>query len=128
MDRREALKVISAIAATSVGIKEASGAEASEYIMAIVSISGAPNKQVVEGFREGLSQVLAKHPGKRPVTKGRVSVFLEDGDPFNTIEHNLTLLCPNCHSLTPTYGSLNTGRGRTQGAVVQREDIALAAR
>jgi hypothetical protein len=35
-----------------------------------------------------------------------------DGDYTNTIPSNLELLCPNCHSLTPTYGSLNRGRGR----------------
>jgi Zn finger protein HypA/HybF involved in hydrogenase expression len=28
-------------------------------------------------------------------------------------EENLILLCPNCHSLTATYGALNKGRGRT---------------
>jgi hypothetical protein len=27
-------------------------------------------------------------------------------------EENLTLLCPNCHSLTPTFGALNWGNGR----------------
>lgn len=35
-----------------------------------------------------------------------------DGDWKNNSEENLTLLCPNCHSLTSTYGSLNRGRGR----------------
>lgn len=35
-----------------------------------------------------------------------------DGDWTNNQESNLKLLCPNCHSLTPTYGSLNRGRGR----------------
>jgi hypothetical protein len=35
-----------------------------------------------------------------------------DGNSTNNVESNLRLLCPNCHSLTPTYGSLNTGNGR----------------
>lgn len=35
-----------------------------------------------------------------------------DGDYSNNHESNLRLLCPNCHSLTPTYGSLNKGKGR----------------
>lgn len=35
-----------------------------------------------------------------------------DGDHKNNIESNLRLLCPNCHSLTPTYKSLNKGNGR----------------
>ncbi len=35
-----------------------------------------------------------------------------DGDSTNNRPENLRTLCPNCHSLTPTYGSLNRGRGR----------------
>lgn len=36
-----------------------------------------------------------------------------DGNPKNGICSNLQLLCPNCHSLTTTFGSLNTtGNGR----------------
>jgi hypothetical protein len=35
-----------------------------------------------------------------------------DGDAYNTVESNLRLLCPNCHSLTPTYKNLNKGFGR----------------
>lgn len=34
-----------------------------------------------------------------------------DGNSDNNTEENLDLLCPNCHSLTPTYGSLNNGHG-----------------
>lgn len=35
-----------------------------------------------------------------------------DGDHRNNVEANLLLLCPNCHSLTGTFRSLNKGRGR----------------
>jgi len=35
-----------------------------------------------------------------------------DGNPSNHAPSNLRLLCPNCHSLTPTYGALNRGNGR----------------
>lgn len=34
-----------------------------------------------------------------------------DGDSTNNKEYNLTLLCPNCHSLTKTYRGLNKGNG-----------------
>lgn len=34
-----------------------------------------------------------------------------DGDSTNNNEDNLTLLCPNCHSLTSTYRGLNRGHG-----------------
>jgi len=35
-----------------------------------------------------------------------------DGHSSNNRPENLMLLCPNCHSLTETYGSLNNGNGR----------------
>lgn len=35
-----------------------------------------------------------------------------DGDYQNNTEDNLTILCPNCHSLTPTYKGANKGHGR----------------
>ena len=34
-----------------------------------------------------------------------------DGDATNNEEDNLTLLCPNCHALTPTYRGANKGHG-----------------
>lgn len=43
-----------------------------------------------------------------PVT-GNVPLQIHyiDGDCTNNVESNLELLCPNCHSITPNYGSLN---------------------
>ena len=43
---------------------------------------------------------------------GKVPIELEhiDGDSENNNLDNLKLLCPNCHSLTPTYKSLNKGK------------------
>ena len=35
-----------------------------------------------------------------------------DGNYLNNNESNLILLCPNCHSLTPTYKGANKGKGR----------------
>lgn len=45
---------------------------------------------------------------------GRIPVEIEhiDGDYRNNLPDNLTLLCPNCHSLTDTFRALNRGRGR----------------
>ena len=37
-----------------------------------------------------------------------------DGDHMNNNEANLILLCPNCHSLTPTYKGANRGHGRNK--------------
>jgi len=36
-----------------------------------------------------------------------------DGNYRNNSEGNLILLCPNCHSLTPTYKAANMGNGRS---------------
>jgi hypothetical protein len=48
-------------------------------------------------------------------TTNKVPIELEhiDGVWNNNKIENLILLCPNCHSLTPTYRSLNKGNGRT---------------
>lgn len=45
---------------------------------------------------------------------GKIPIELEhkDGDFRNNDINNLELLCPNCHSLTKTYKSLNIGNGR----------------
>lgn len=37
-----------------------------------------------------------------------------DGNPYNTTPENVTLLCPNCHSLTSTYRGANRGNGRNK--------------
>ena len=48
------------------------------------------------------------------ITTGKIPIQLEhiDGHSENNSLNNLKLLCPNCHSLTPTYGALNKGNGR----------------
>ncbi len=43
-----------------------------------------------------------------------------DGNWRNNVESNLRLLCPNCDSLTPTYGGSNKGYGRVNRAVSKR--------
>ena len=37
-----------------------------------------------------------------------------DGNYLNNSEDNLDLICPNCHSLTPTYKGANLGNGRKE--------------
>ena len=50
-----------------------------------------------------------------PYTK-KVPLDVEhiDGNYRNNKEENLKLLCPNCHSLTPTYKGANKGKGRKE--------------
>lgn len=47
-----------------------------------------------------------------------------DGNYKNNRPENLTLLCPNCHSLTATYRGLNIGhgRGKTWRLITEDED------
>jgi predicted nucleic acid-binding Zn ribbon protein len=46
---------------------------------------------------------------KKPVT---VEMDHKDGNAENNSLENCRLLCRNCHSLTPTYGGKNRGKGR----------------
>lgn len=47
---------------------------------------------------------------------GKIPLEVEhiDGNYRNNSEDNLTLLCPNCHSLTSTYKGANKGNGRQE--------------
>ena len=47
-------------------------------------------------------------------TTGNVPLQIHhiDGNCLNNKEENLQLLCPNCHSLTDTYGNLNSESSR----------------
>ena len=50
---------------------------------------------------------------KNPITnKVPLQIHHIDGDCTNNKEENLQLLCPNCHSLTETFGSLNENSKR----------------
>jgi hypothetical protein len=68
-------------------------------------------KYLIARFGEKCSQWgwAEKHP-----RTGKVPIELEhiDGDPSNNSLANITLLCPNCHALTPFFRGLNRGRGR----------------
>lgn len=43
-----------------------------------------------------------------------LEVHHKDGNYKNNNINNLQVLCPNCHSLTESYKSLNKGKGREQ--------------
>lgn len=65
-------------------------------------LSKAGDKCTICGWNE-----LNPKTGKCPL-----EIHHKDGDHTNNAESNLQVLCPNCHALTPSYGSINTGRGR----------------
>ena len=48
-----------------------------------------------------------------------------DGNAYNHNPENVTLLCPNCHSLTKTYRGANIGHGRRKTWIPKLEDIAV---
>ena len=48
------------------------------------------------------------YTGKIPLEVDHIN-----GDWQNNSPENLRLLCPNCHSLTPTYKARNKGKGRS---------------
>ena len=54
--------------------------------------------------------------GEINITTGKIPLEINhvDGDHNNNRPNNLELICPNCHSLTPTYRALNKGNGRNR--------------
>lgn len=52
---------------------------------------------------------------KNPIT-GRAPLEIDhiDGNSINCKEENLKVLCPNCHSLTPTWKALNKGNANQE--------------
>lgn len=59
-----------------------------------------------------------------PIT-GKVPLHIDhiDGDWGNPAKSNLRVLCPNCHSLTPNYGSLNKGNNTIDTIKRYRERV-----
>ena len=47
-----------------------------------------------------------------------------DGNYLNNSEENLTILCPNCHSLTSTYKGANKGHGRSERLKYYHSEVA----
>ena len=75
------------------------------------NISGHLRRYVHEKFKNKCSRCGWNK--KHPITK-KVPLEIEhiDGNSENNKEENLTLLCPNCHALTPFFKNLNRGNGR----------------
>ena len=61
---------------------------------------------------------------KNPVTNNvPLSVHHIDGDCMNNRINNLELLCPNCHSLTDNFGSLNKNSSRFHRPKIKKGEI-----
>lgn len=82
-----------------------------EYIGGLTTQSRWVKKYLIKKY--GDSCMECGWNERHPITDN-VPIELEhiDGDSSNNKLKNVKLLCPNCHSLTPTYKALNTGNGR----------------
>lgn len=63
--------------------------------------------------------------GETNPTTNKIPIAVDhiDGNSRNNSRENLRVLCPNCHSLTSTYGSLNKGNGRKKRYKFQNDSI-----
>ena len=75
------------------------------------NISGHIKRFLLEKYGKKCS--LCGWNKKNPST-GRVPIEVDhlDGNADNNYVENVRLLCPNCHSLTPSFRNLNKGNGR----------------
>jgi len=75
------------------------------------NISGHLKRYLLDKHKEKCAKCgwNERHPitGKVPLEVDHI-----DGDSDNNSEKNLTILCPNCHALTPYFRNLNKGKGR----------------
>ncbi|MBX2867009.1 HNH endonuclease [Candidatus Kaiserbacteria bacterium] len=80
---------------------------------------GVPTKNISRHIKRYLVEINGEKCSscgwrkKHPTTK-KVPLEVDhiDGDPENNNLNNLSLLCPNCHALTPSFRNLNKGNGR----------------
>lgn len=85
-----------------------------------MSISNHIRKWLVDQFGECCSSCgwnqISQFTNKIPLHVDHI-----DGNSENNRPENLRLLCPNCHSLTPHFGNLNRGNGRSYRRKLRQE-------
>lgn len=90
-----------------------------------IRANGTTTDTIKRYLREKYNNSCAKcgwHEFNEYTGKVPLEVHHINGDWSDNREENLILLCPNCHSLTPTYKACNVGNGR-KGRVNKRIDI-----
>jgi hypothetical protein len=65
-------------------------------------------RYIIEKYQSKCAECGISEWKGKPLT---LTVEHIDGDAYNNKEENLTLLCPNCHSQTSTFGGRNKGKG-----------------
>ena len=92
-------------------IRWKAGAESGGIGITSRAISGHVRRYILVKYNYSCSKCGWNE--KNPITNSTpLDVDHIDGDSENNLESNLRLLCPNCHGLTPSYKSLNSGKGR----------------
>lgn len=73
-------------------------------------------------FREGILENRCYNCGLTKWLGAPLSLHLEhiDGNPTNNLVHNLTILCPNCHSQTDSYCRKRSARSKKDKQAVRR--------
>lgn len=84
-------------------------------------LSDSSTATVEQGLKQSIRTYLIEQAnyqcsqcgwGEVNPTSGKVPLEVDhiDGDCYNNSSENLRVLCPNCHSLTPTYRALNKSK------------------
>ena len=69
-------------------------------------------------------QICGWHEVNPSTGKCPLEIHHINGDCTDNREENLQLLCPNCHSLTPTMGALNKGNSKRYKYKTYRKEIS----
>lgn len=90
-----------------------------KFTEAFLSNSLKPGGSTTRAIRKHLIRTVGERCqecgwARRHKVTGRVPVEVHhrDGNAENNRPDNVRLLCPGCHSLTPTFRNLNKGKGR----------------
>jgi hypothetical protein len=85
----------------------------------VAMVSGRIRRYLIE---QGGEKCSSRGWNQRNAATGRVPLEIHhlNGNYAHNRPFNIRLVCPNCHSLTPTYRALNKGSGRPW-AVVRRD-------
>lgn len=101
-------------------------------------LSGNYDATIIGGVSKHIRRFLEETYGKKcslcgwceyNVYSGTIPLEVDhiDGNWKRSTPDNVRLLCPNCHSLTPTFRNLNKGRGRNQRTIRLLSSVGRAA-
>ena len=89
--------------------KTSSANSYSRYLSGLVTERSVIRKHLSTDKGYACSKCRISEWNNEPIT---LQVDHIDGNAGNNVPDNLRLICPNCHSQTPTFGARNKGKGR----------------